>query len=883
MKTIFTRPHLLLISIIGVIVPSRLRADWRDEWESELRHREALLADWDRLDWYHKWDLLKRSAGAFRDALWLQRQRREDEVVQDLRFGFRMLLKQPAFTLVCVFTLALGIGANAAIYSVVNALLFRPLDGVNQPGQLVQFGRQYTDKTTLSDSSYPDFLDYRTESTVMAGVAAISSTAFHISAAGGTERVEGEFVSSDYFNVLGVRAASGRLLGPADDRDNGADLVCVISDRLSRSLGGPANIAGSTVRLDGHPFTIVGVVDETFTGLRIGTPRDIWVPMTALRRLDPKTAARLDQRHASWLELFGRLKPGVTLEQARSELSVIAARLERAYPATNAHAGVRLEPGLGHDVDTEQELRRFARLPFAAVGIVLLIACANVAGLLLTRGSARRREIATRLALGAGRIRVVRQLLTESMTLAFAGGVSGLAVAVWLTAWLRSLLPDRFLFISFDVDLGLDWRVLAFTFAVAAATGLVFGLAPALQVSRPDLVVALKGSRAPGHRRIGLGTSLVVGEVALSLILLVAAGLCVRTLKNVEAIDVGYQPAQVLTARIDLARQGYTDDRGRAFQQQLLARIESSAGVEAAGFAVTLPLNDSRWENPVRRDGDPTRFQTFQNVVSPGYFKAMSIPVVMGRNFSSHDDDRAEPVAILNQTLARLMWPDESPLGKRLTFKGRAIEVVGVVRDIKGRSLVDSPGPMFYIPLSQDYHPAMVLQLRTALPPEQFVATLRREVNALDNDLPVYAIKPLAEHVTATLTPQRLLAHLTTAFGLLALLLAAIGLYGLLSYSVTERTAEIGVRMAIGARKVDVVRLFMARGMILALWGVAIGLGAAALLMPLIKSALFGVSALDPIALTMAPAALILVALMACFMPARRAANADPKIALRYE
>jgi len=883
MKTLLTRPHLFLLSVIGVIVPSRLRADWREEWEAELRYREELLAHWDRLDWRHKWDLLQRSAGAFWDALWLQRQRREDEVVQDLRFGLRTLRKDPVFTLVAVFTLALGIGANAAIFSVVNALLLRPLDGVSQPGQLVQVGRQYTDKTTLSDSSYPDFVDYRAGNTVMSGLAAISPTAFHFSARGGTERVDGELVSGDYFDVLGVKPARGRLLSPIDDRVDGGDPVCAISYRLwQRRFGGDDGVIGSIVRLDGRDFVVVGVAAEPFTGTLIGTPRDVWVPLSALNRMDGRTA-RFDQRHASWLEVFGRLKPGVTLEQARTQFSLMAARLERTYPDTNAHAGVRLEAGLGHDVDVRLELRRFTYLPFAAVAIVLLIACTNVAGLLVTRGSARKREIATRLAIGAGRIRVVRQLLTESVTLALVGGLAGLAVGVWLTNWLRSLLPERFLFLSFDVDFGLDWRVFAFTFVIASATGLLFGLAPALHVSRPDLVVALKGSQKPRHRRIGLGATLVVTEVALALILLVAAGLCVQTLQNAEAIDLGYQPSRVLTARIDLAKQGYAEDRGRTFQQQLLTRLEGTAGIEAAAFAVTLPLNDSRWENPVRRDGDPTRFQTFQNLVSPDYFTAMSIPMVMGRAFTNRDDDHAAPVAILNQTLARMMWPGENPLGKRLTFRGRTIEVIGIARDIKGRNLLESPGPMFYLPLLQNYQAATVLHLRTALPPEQFIATLRREVGALDKDLPVYATKPLGEHVTATLTPQRLLAHLTTAFGLLALLLAGIGLYGLLSYSVTERTAEIGVRMAIGARKSDVVRLFVSRGMTLTMSGVGLGLLAAAALMPLMRSALFGVSPLDPFTLAAAPLVLTVVALLACYLPARRAANADPKIALRYE
>jgi predicted permease len=883
MRTLLTRPHVFLIAIIGVIVPRRLRADWREEWEAELHHREERLAEWDRLDWRNKWDLLRRSSGAFWDALWLQRQRLEDDVVQDLRFGLRMLLKSPVFTLVAILTLALGIGANTAIFSVVNALLLRPLDGVGAPGRLVQLGRQYTDRTSLSDSSYPDFLDYRAGNTTMSGLAAISPTAFHVSARRTTERLEGELVAGDYFSALGVTAVQGRLITPTDDRNDGSNLVCVISSRLwHRRFGGDASIVGSPITLDGRGFIVIGIASEPFAGIKIGTPRDIWVPLTTLRLTNP-SGSHFDQRRASWLEMFGRLRPGISFEQARTEFSLIASRLERAYPDTNARAGVRLEAGLGRDVDVKNELRRFTYIPFAGVGIVLLIACVNVAGLLLARASTRQREIATRLAIGAGRTRVVRQLLTESLTLAFAGGVAGLAIGAWLTMWLRSLLPERFLFLSFDVDFGLDWRVLAFTIAIATATGVLFGIAPAVRISRPDLSTVMKGSRVSGHRGGALRAALVVSEVALSLILLVAAGLCVRTLRNAQGVDIGYQAARVLTARIDLGKQGYPRDRGRIFQQQLLDRLAGTPGVETASLAITLPLNDGRWENPVRRDGDPARFQTFQNIVSPDYFNAMSIPLIMGRGFSERDDERAPRVAILNQTLARMMWPNESSLGKRVSFSGRTIEVIGVARDAKGRNLLESPGPMFYLPLLQNYQPATVLHLRTALPPEQFAETLRREVRTLDKDLPVYAVTPLQEHVTAALTPQRLLAHLTTAFSLLALLLAGIGLYGLLAYTVTERTAEIGVRMALGAPRSDVVRLFVGHGMKLALSGVGLGLLAAAAAMPVIKSVLFGVSPLDPLTLTTAPIILVVAALLASYIPARRAAGSDPKFALRYE
>ena len=807
-------------------------------------------------------------------------------MVQDFRFGVRMLLKTPAFTVVAVLTLALGLGANTAIFGMVNALLLRPLGGVAEPDRLVQLGRQYVDKTYVSDSSYPDYRDYRDANTVMSGLAVVSPTAFHLSARGETERVEGELVSGNYFEVLGVIAAQGRLLSSTDDEDARGQQLAVLSFRLwQRRFGGDPGAIGSRITLDGHDFIIIGVASEQFQGIRIGSPRDIWVPILTLRRTVPAMSARFDQRHASWLEMFGRLKPGVTFREARAQFAGIAGRLEQAYPDTNAHAGIGMAAGLGRDPDVGKELRRFASLPLAAVGIVLIMACVNVAGLLLSRAAGRQREIAARLALGAGRIRVIRQLLTESLMLAFAGGAAGMLIGRWLTQWLNSLLPEKYLFLSFNLDFGWDWRVFGFMLAITTATGVVFGLVPALQASRPDLVATLKGGSLCGRRGRGLGLRgiLVVTQIALALVLLVAAGLFVRTLQNAVAIDTGYESSHVLTARIDLDRQRYADDRGWLFQQQLVEQLQSRSDIQSAAFAVTLPLNDGRWESPIRRDGDPTRVQTFHNIVSSHYFDTMNIPLLVGRQFSEHDDGRSAKVAILNQTLARIMWPDGSALGKRLTFKGQTIEVIGVVRDIKGRNLFAVPDPMFYLPLSQNYERHVVLHVRTRVPPAHVIPVVRRDVQTLDTDLPVYNVKALDEHVTATLTPQRVLAHLISGFGMLALLLAAVGMYGLLAHMVSERTSEIGLRMALGATKTDVVRLFVTRGMRLALSGVVLGMAAASGLTPWIKSLLFGVRPLDPVTLTMVLVVLTLTALMACYVPARRAATADPKTALRYD
>jgi predicted permease len=879
------RPHLCLIAIVGVIVPKRLRADWREEWEAELRIREQRLADWDRLDWWERWDLLRRSSSAFWDALSLQRQRREEDVIQDLQFGLRMLVKSPTFTCVSVLTLAIGIGANTAVFTVVNALLLRPLDGVAQPDRLVQIGRQFPDKAYLSDSSYPDYLDYRTQNTVLSGLSAVAPRAFHITARRITERVEGELVSSDYFDVLGVTAARGRLMAPDDDRDVNGGHDVVLSHRFwQRSLGGDPSVVGETIDIDGYPFTVIGIASESFAGIKIGTPRDVWVPLLSVRRTDPAIAGRLGQRMPSWLEMVGRLKPDVTVEQVRAELTVVARRLVDTYPDTTVRAAVGVEPGLGRDADVQRAMRRFVNVPFVAVGVVLLIACANVAGLLLARAATRRREIATRLALGAGRIRVVRQLLTESLVLTFIGGAGGLVVGSWLTTGLRALLPERYLFLSFNLDFSPDWRVFGYTLGVTTATGVLFGLVPALQASRPNLVCGLKGVSAPDDgRTVAVRSMLVIVQVALSMILLVTGALCVRTLLNVTAIDLGYRAETVLTARLDLAKQRYNDVRGRLLHQQLLTRLQGLPGVDAAGLAVTLPLNDGRWEDRIRRQGETTRVQTFLNVISPGYFDALSIPRIAGRVFSDGDDQNAPKVAILNQTLARTLWPDESPIGRRVSMKGQLLEIVGVVRDIKGRNLLDPAAPMLYVPLSQSYQPNVILHVRTSGAPTSLVADVRRQLHELDKDLAIYAVAALSDHVSATVTPQRVLAYLVGGFGVLALLLAAVGLYGLVAYTVTARTSEIGIRMALGARRTDVVGLFVGGGMKLAIAGVILGAIAASGATPLMKSLLFGVSPLDAPTLIVVSVLLVAVTLAASSLPAHRAARSDPKLALRCE
>jgi macrolide transport system ATP-binding/permease protein len=809
-------------------------------------------------------------------------------LLQDLRYGARMLLKIPGFTLIAVMTLALGIGANITIFSFVNALILRPVVGISEPERLIQIGR-----TSLNNPfdtlAYPDYIDYRDQNRTLAGIAVYNGIAYHLSTGQEAERVKGALVSGNYFDVLGVRAARGRLLTPADAQSEGSQPVAVISAGLwRRRFAADLNVVGKTVNLNMHGHTIVGVAADDFAGTRIGEKVDVWVPVTLLGRAGMNPGL-LSSRGSLWLAAFGRLKPGMTMEQAGADLAGIARRLEEANPQTNSGRGVAMAAGLGLWPEDREQVRRLNWILLGAVGIVMLIACANVAGLLLARAGARQKEIGIRLALGAGRLRVIRQLLTESLILASCGGLLGLLIASWLNDWLQAWLPESYLGTPLSVDLGLDTRVLCYAFAVALLTGVIFGLAPALQMSKLDLVSSLKGLSASEHRggRVRLRSALVIAQVTLSLVLLVGAGLCIRTLSNAREINFGFDTEQVLTAKIDLGRQNYSQQQAQLFYQQLLDRARALPGVQQASVALNVPLDGSNYQTGIRLEGQPagsTLINVLYNVTSPNYLVTMGIPLLLGRDFSPQDQEQAPRVAIINETMALRFWPNESPIGKRFTMGGRQlVEVIGLARDAKGHTPFDPSPVQLYLPLSQSYRAGMALHLRITGKPEQLIAAVQRTVRELDKNLPVYEVRTLSRQLDNALTPQRLTSMLIGGFGLLAMALAAIGLYGVVSYFVVQRTREIGIRLALGAQVRDVMRLVVKQGMVLALIGVSMGLIAAFAVTRFMTSLLFGVSPTDLLTYVVAAVLLVAVALLACWIPARRATRVDPMMALRAE
>jgi predicted permease len=812
-------------------------------------------------------------------------------LLQDLRYGARMLMKAPSYTLIAVFTLALGIGANTTIFSVLNTLLLKPLPGIADQERIVQIGRTNNGRG-FESVSYPDYRDYRDQNSTFAGIAAESEQQFHLGTDKTAERIKGALVTGNYFEVLGVRAAQGRLLRPAEAEVEGANPVAVISERLWRNQFGVEAAVGKTISLNSYTYTVIGVAAEFKGTSPLDEKTDVWIPITMWRQGNPWTAQLgvdwLNSRGSDFVGLFGRLKPGVTVEQAQADLSIIAERLAQSYPKTNAKRGARVFAGLGLSPADGNELQQFFGIQFGIVGIVLLIACANIAGVMLARAAARQKEIGVRLALGAGRFRVARQLLTESMLLAALGGALALVVSAWLTDGIRAMLPDKNFDMQEQLRFALDWRILGFTLVLSVVTGLLFGLAPALQSSKLDLLPLLKDAGGSFCRasRARLRSVLVVGQIALSLVLLVSAGLCVRTLRNAQAINPGFTTENLLTAKLDLGRQNYSETQGRMFYQQLLERMGGMPGVEAVSLAMTVPLQGSSKGNSVVVD-KRGQFNIRYNIVTPGYLDTMGIPLLLGRRFNEQDNAQAPRVAIVNETFARYAWPNESPVGKIFEWKDRAgdqqIEIIGVARDAKSQDLFQSPPNIAYFPLAQKYDGGMTLHLRAATKPEQLLAATQQEIRALDPKLPVYNVKTLEQYRRDALSDTRIQTVLIVGFGLLALALASLGLYGVLSFGVAQRTREIGIRMALGANRSDVLRLVIGQGFKLISIGVALGLLGALAATRVLQSLLYGVSPTDPATFVGITALLLLVALLACWIPARRATKVDPMVALRCE
>ncbi|MGH9835268.1 MAG: ABC transporter permease [Blastocatellia bacterium] len=882
---IFPRSYLWLIRFIGLIVPRRLRADWRQEWEAELRHREELLAEWDRLDWRNRLDLLRRSVGAFWDALLLQPRRLEDEMFQDLRFGVRMLLKHKGFTLIAVLTLSLGIGANTAIFSIVNAVLLRPLPFA-EPERLVWFGG-WLGADKEQGVTPADFLDYREQCRSFTQIAASVSDgiAMNLSGDGEPERIKGGYVTANYLDVFGVKPTLGRTFVAEEGLEGvnmeGGDRVVVLSRSLwQRRFGADPAIINQTITLDKRNVTVIGVMPPQF---QHPPGVEIWLPFRF--PASPQSAFR--SREFPFLRPVARLKPGVTRAQAQAEVETIARRLQSLYPKTNANKSLYLMP-------LQERLVGNIRLTLltllGAVGCVLLIACANVANLLLARAATRQKEIAVRSALGASRGRVVRQLLTESLALALLGACGGALLAKWGVRLLVALSSD---YLPRADEVRINATVFAFTLAVALLTGLLFGLAPALQSSRLNLTEALKeGGRGAGsgtrrHRMLNL---LVVGEVALAMVLLIGAGLLVNSFVRLQQVNPGFDEKNLLTARIDIPNPYAQPEKKAQFFEQLQQSVAALPGVEAVGLITELPLAGQSADRPFRIEGRPEPLPGQSphadiRAVNHDYFRAMRIPLLKGRYFTEAEVRDTAKVVLISEELARLYFAGEDAVGQRLfrgTFgKAPYEEIIGVVGDIRHRGLDSGLRQTIYSPYLGLGFTNLVI--RTANDPVSLAAALRREVAAIDPNQPVANIKTMERWVSESVAQPRFRTLLLGLFSAMALLLSMVGVYGVMSYAVSQRTHELGIRMALGARAGDVLRLVIRQGMKLALAGVAIGLGAAFALTRLIKDLLFGVRATDP--MTFAAIALLLagVALLACYLPARRATKVDPMIALRHE
>ena len=834
-----------------------------------------------------------------------------ESIIKDLHYGIRSLLKRPGFTAIAVLTLALGIGANTAIFSVGERNAHAGCRPFTDPDRLVFV----FNGPPGSIFSYPDYAALRDQNNVFDGLVAWGGITASINSNDRTDQVSGAIVSGNFFDVIGVRAQLGRVISTEDDKTPGAHPVVVISQGLWQTrFGGDQNVVGRQLLLNGNTFTVIGVLPAGFDGLQMGAIRDLYVPLMMQATMRPPRAGYsgemnpdlLQMRGNRWLYSVGRLKPGVTPEQAQASLAIIAKQLEDAYPTTNRGRSAFVSAfSESDDPQNRQQLSSVAQLLMAVVGIVLLIACANVANLLLARSSARTKEIAVRLAIGATRWRIVRQLLTEGVLLASLGGAAGLLLAWWTTRSLRAdaatgrrSFRSRFTFRSICGCFCLHSRSLLLA-------GIVFGLAPALRASRPALVPALKDDAAAFFERariFSLRNLLVVAQVALSVVLLIGAGLFLRSLQQAQTIDPGFDADKVVTLPLNINLLRYTRTQGREFYRQVVERVEAIPGVESASLARIAAVsggssvrslliegragsdNQFRSEGAGAASGDADSVSA--NVIGPGYFQTMGIGLVQGRDFNAQDTENHPLVVVVNEAFVKKHFPSEDVLGRRLSLSGPEgpwREIVGVVRTSKYLSLGEAPTPVTYLPLQQNHETGMTLHVRTTVDPSTVAGAIRSETQSLERNLPLAIPERMSERVANSLYAARMGAILLAVFGGLALLLASIGLYGVMAFAVSRRTRELGIRVALGARPSDVFSLVLRQGMTLVIAGLVLGLIVAAMVTRLLASFLYGVSTTDTFTFTAIPVLLTLVALLACYLPARRATKVDPLVALRYE
>ena len=802
-----------------------------------------------------------------------------ETLYKDIRYGVRSLLKHPGFTAIAVITLALGIGANSAMFSTVNAVLLRPLSYPESDRIVLLEGINPAQGITQSNMSIPDFADWQKQNHVFEQLAGFFTGGLLLSNGEETERVRGTGVTNDFFPLFRTGAIRGRTLEP-DDSKKDRDPVVVLSYGLwQRRFGGDQNIVGSKVALRGKSATVVGVMPA---GFDYPQQTELWIPY-------PIDAAA-EQRDNRFFSVVARLGPGVTLSQAQAQMDTINQRLAQSFVQTNSGWGVRV---IGLQERLVGAMRKSLLVLLGAVAFVLLIACANVANLLLARATARQKEMALRTALGASRWRVIRQLLTESVMLSLVGGALGLMLSGWLTKLLITISPPNSP--RFD-EIRPDARVFAFTLGLTVLTGLIFGLAPALQASRIDLTGGLKeGGRSGsgGARNTRLRSLMMVSEIALSFMLLVGAGLLIKSFMRLRDVSPGFSPDNVLTMRVSLLPAKYPEGEPRAqLLRQTLERLKSLPGVQSTGAVLSLPLGGDTFNlwRALIREGRPATTEESANanylVATPEYFRTLQIPLVAGRAFTDQDTAQRPKVLIVNEKLARELWPGESPLGRRVTIwrdEKFLREIVGVVRDTKS-SLDTEAGEQMYVPYAQDSSWAsMSLVIRTNGDPTAVTAAARNEIRSLDKGIPIFNVKTMNEVLSTSVALQRASMLLLSAFAAVALLLAMIGIYGVTAYYVTQRTQEIGIRMALGAQMSDVMKLVLRGGMVLALIGVGVGVAGAFALTRLMRTLLFAVTPTDRVTFAMVSLCLLATALIACYLPARRATKVDPLVALRYE